>query len=72
MTYYLLIGDEYIEAGTLSFNKFYPDQTTFQILIKMIDDENNLDKKLIVDEKNQSYTVAEFLDYITKNYKIVT
>jgi len=70
MTYYLLINEEAVEIGEVSFDKFYA-YDGWHHLNKMVNSGviPLLERIQIVSDTNTKFTVEEFLDEVSK-YKI--
>lgn len=70
MTYYLLINEEVVEIGEVSFDKFYA-YDGWHHLNKMVNSGviPLLERIQIVSDTNTKFTVEEFLDEVSK-YKI--
>ena len=70
MTYYLLINEEAVEIGEVSFDKFYA-YDGWHHLNKMVNSGviPLLERIQIVSDANIKFTVEEFLDEVSK-YKI--
>jgi|TARA_B100001964_G_scaffold97474_1_gene109052 hypothetical protein len=70
MTYYLLINEEAVEIGEVSFDKFYA-YDGWHHLNKMVNNKvtSLLERIQIVSDANKKFTIEEFLDEVSK-YKI--
>ena len=70
MTYYLLINEEVVEIGEVSFDKFYA-YDGWHHLNKMVNSgaTSLLERIQIKSDANIKFTVEEFLDEVSK-YKI--
>jgi len=70
MTYYLLINEETVEIGEVSFDKFYA-YDGWHHLNKMVNNKvtSLLERIQIVSDANKKFTIEEFLDEVSK-YKI--
>ncbi len=70
MTYYLIINEETVEIGEVSFDKFYAYDGWHHINKIVNTGVTPLIEKIeIVSDANKKFTVEEFLDEVSK-YKI--
>jgi hypothetical protein len=70
MTYYLLINEDPVEIGEVSFDKFYAYDGWHHINKIVNTGVTPLIEKIeIVSDANKKFTVEEFLDEVSK-YKI--
>ena len=70
MTYYLLMEDDTedsaLQIGEESFGTFYSDDN-FSTLVNIVEHKKEMVKKTkVINERGDTYTVAEFLDLLTR------